>query len=131
MSAEMIITFEGKKKVNAEYRGQTIRTDQSVSNGGDGAAPEPFSLFLASIGTCAGIYAKSFCDQRGIASEKVKIVQTMEFNPDTRLISKIKLEVKLPPEFPEKYKSALVKTINLCAVKRHLQNPPEIQTFVD
>lgn len=127
----MIITFEGKKKVNAEYRGQTIRTDQSVSNGGDGAAPEPFSLFLASIGTCAGIYAKSFCDQRGIASEKVKIVQTMEFNPDTRLISKIKLEVKLPPEFPEKYKSALVKTINLCAVKRHLQNPPEIQTFVD
>jgi len=59
MSDNMIISFGGGKKVNADYRGFTIQTDQSVNGGGEESAPEPFALFLASIGTCAGIYV--FC----------------------------------------------------------------------
>ncbi|MCK5331318.1 MAG: osmotically inducible protein OsmC, partial [Candidatus Marinimicrobia bacterium] len=61
---DMKITFPGGKKINAEYNGQIIKTDQAVASGGNGSAPEPFDLFLASIGTCAGIYVLGFCQQR-------------------------------------------------------------------
>lgn len=127
---DMIITFNDNKKVNAEYKGMTIKTDQSVMGGGEGSAPEPFSLFLASIGTCAGIYAKSFCDQRGIPTDDMRIIQSMEYNQELRLISKINLKVEVPDSFPEKYKKALIHSINLCAVKKHLNNPPEISVVV-
>lgn len=123
----MIITLPGGKKIDAEYNGMTIKTDQSVRGGGEGSAPEPFSLFLASIGTCAGIYVKSFCDQRGIPTDNIRLVQKMGFNPETRMIDRIDVDIQLPADFPEKYRDAVVNAADLCAVKRHLLNPPKIQ----
>ncbi len=125
----MEIYFDGNKKVNARFNGQDIKTDQPLQGGGDGSAPAPFDLFLASIGTCAGIYVKGFCDQRGIPSENIKIIQKMNFNPMTRLIDKIDLEIQVPEDFPEKYKDAVINAANLCAVKRHMQQPPEFDVY--
>jgi len=48
---EMEVSFPGGKKVNSTYKGFTVKTDQSKNDGGNGAAPEPYDLFLASIGT--------------------------------------------------------------------------------
>lgn len=123
---QMEIYFGGNKKVNAAYNGHTIKTDQPLRAGGDDSASAPFDLFLASIGTCAGIYVKSFCDQRAIPTDNIRIKQTMGFNSDSRLIDKINLEIELPPDFPEKYKDAVINAANLCAVKKHLNHPPNI-----
>jgi ribosomal protein S12 methylthiotransferase accessory factor len=124
---EMEIYFDGGKKVNAKFKNFYIKTDQPVEAGGDDSAPSPFDLFLASIGTCAGIYVKGFCDQRNITTDKIRILQTMEYDKDTRLIRKISIEIVLPPDFPEKYKDAVINSANLCAVKKHLKNPPQIE----
>jgi ribosomal protein S12 methylthiotransferase accessory factor len=126
---KMEIFFEDNKKVNADFNGRIIRTDQPAAAGGDDAAPSPFDLFLASIGTCAGIYVKGFCQQRNIPTDNIKIVQNMDVNPQTRLIEKISLDVKLPPDFPERYKSAVISTANLCTVKKHLMNPPQLEVI--
>ncbi len=122
----MEITFGGNKKVNAEYNGHVISTDQPLQAGGDNTASAPFELFLASIGTCAGIYVKSFCDSRNISTDNIKIIQKMEYNPETRLIGKINLDIQLPADFPDKYRDAVINAANLCAVKKHLLSPPEI-----
>ncbi|PKP24136.1 MAG: osmotically inducible protein C [Bacteroidetes bacterium HGW-Bacteroidetes-22] len=125
---DMIISFEGKAKVNADYHGMTIHTDQPLPSG-DGSAPAPFDLFLASIGTCAGIYVKSFCDQRGIPTDNIRIVQSIGFDKVNHLVSNIKLDIQLPASFPEKYRDAVMNAADICAVKRHLQNPPKIETL--
>ena len=126
---EMEIYFDGNKKVNANLNGNIIKTDQPIQGGGDGTAPSPFDLFLASIGTCAGIYVKGFCDQRGLSTDGIKIIQHMNFNPSTRLIDKIDLEIQVPKDFPDKYKEAVINSANLCAVKKHLQNPPQFTVY--
>jgi putative redox protein len=126
---EMEIYFDGNKKVNANLNGNIIRTDQPLQGGGDGTAPSPFDLFLGSIGTCAGIYVKGFCDQRGISTDGIKIIQHMNYNQSTRLIDKIDLEIRVPKDFPEKYKEAVINAANLCAVKKHLQNPPQFDVY--
>jgi len=125
--ANMEVTLDGGKVVTAHINGKTIKTDQSVRNGGGGTAPEPFELFLASIGTCAGIYVKSFCDQRGIPSEGIKIIQSVEFHPEKRVPSVIKLDIQLPSDFPEKYRSAVINAAELCLVKKTINNAPEFQ----
>lgn len=125
--ANMEVTLDGGKVVTAHINGKAIKTDQSLKNGGGGTAPEPFELFLASIGTCAGIYVKSFCDQRSIAAEGIKIIQSVVFDPDKRVPSLIKLEIRLPADFPEKYKAAVVSAAELCLVKKTINSGPEFQ----
>lgn len=124
---DMKVTFPGGKKVYADFNGFTHETDQALIGGGEGSAPEPFSLFLASIGTCAGIYVLGFCQQRGIDTEGMEIVQKMNFNPFTGMIDKIRLDIILPDGFPEKYKKAVINSANLCAVKKHFENPPQFE----
>jgi ribosomal protein S12 methylthiotransferase accessory factor len=124
---EMNIFFEGRKRVNAEFNGQIIGTDQSTHAGGEGTSPAPFTLFLVSIGTCAGIHVKSFCQQHNLPTDGITITQKMNYNYKTRMVDKIELKVNLPKNFPEKYKDAVVHAANLCSVKEHLLNPPSIE----
>lgn len=122
---ELTVTFPGKKKVDAQFKGFTIKTDQPQTNGGDGSAPSPFDLFLASIGTCAGIYVLDFCTNRGISLEKVRLVQTMERDPETHMVTGVTLRIELPGDFPDKYKDSLIRAVDLCTVKKHIMNPPK------
>lgn len=124
MGNDMIITFAGGKKVNAEFNGFTIKTDQGVYAGGEGSAPEPYTLFLSSIGTCAGIFVLSFCQSRGIPTEGIRLVQSHEAKETGRGIGRIVITIELPPDFPEKYKDAVISAANLCAVKRTIMEPP-------
>lgn len=120
----MEITFDGGKVITAHTSSHNIRTDQPVKAGGENSAPSPFELFLAAIGTCAGIYIKSFCDQRNIPSEKIKIIQTAEYDNQTGLPTNISLDIQLPADFPDKYKDAVISSAELCKVKKTIANPP-------
>ncbi|HKZ56163.1 MAG TPA: OsmC family protein [Thermodesulfovibrionales bacterium] len=124
---EIKITFTGGKKVNAEIDGMVIPTDQPRKYGGEGSAPTPYDHFLASIGTCAGIYVLSFCEERKISTDRISLVERFETEKrgDKVVLTKIILEVIVPPEFPEKYHNALIKVIDQCAVKKTIMNPPK------
>ena len=124
MDMELTVTFPGNKKVDASFKGFTIKTDQPQVRGGDGTAPSPFDLFLASIGCCGGIYVLDFCANRGIPLENVRVVQTMKRDPDSGMITAVALRIELPKEFPDKYRDSLVRAVDLCTVKKHIMHPP-------
>jgi ribosomal protein S12 methylthiotransferase accessory factor len=113
--------------VEAEYKGFVIKTDQPAYSGGEGSEPSPFDLFLASLATCAGYYVLTFCNKRGISTEKAAVVMRTSRNPETKMIEKISIEIQLPPEFPEKYKKAVIKAVDSCSVKIHILNPPAFE----
>ena len=117
----MEITLGPADRVDARFDGHILATDQ------DGSDPAPFDLFLASIGTCAGIYVSRFCRKRGIPVEGIRLQQSAVIDPATRMISRIELDIRLPSDFPDEYREAVVRSAGLCAVKKHLENPPEIE----
>jgi len=122
----MKIRFPGGMRVEAEYRGHTIRTDQSEASGGDGSAPSPFDLFLASLGTCTGYYVLAFCRKRDIPTDEIELTMERVLNDENHLIERIDIVVHLPESFPERYVNACIKSASQCTVKKHLQDPPEI-----
>jgi len=122
---EMIVDFPGGARVDAHFGPFVVRTDQPARGGGDGSAPTPFATFLASIATCAGIYVLGFCRQRDIPSDRVRIVQTLDIDHETGMITKVHLDIQVPPDFPEKYRTALIRAAEQCAVKKHLESPPQ------
>jgi ribosomal protein S12 methylthiotransferase accessory factor len=125
---EIKITFPGGERVNAEIDSRIIATDQPAEDGGAGSAPSPFDYFLASLGTCAGIYVLSFCQHRQIATEGLALTQRMEFasaDDGKKRLAKVVMDIDLPHGFPEKYRNAIVKAAELCTVKKVLMDPPE------
>jgi putative redox protein len=125
--AQLSVSFPGGKRVDAHYNGFTIRTDQSPRGGGEGSAPQPFDLFLASIATCAGIYVKGFCDARDLPTEGLGLEMEIVPDPATHRIARLALTIQLPAGFPEKHREAVVRAADLCAVKQHLHQPPQIE----
>jgi putative redox protein len=126
---EMVIDFPGGARVDAHFGPYTIITDQPPAGGGEGSAPAPFTVFLASIGTCAGIYVLGFCKQRGLPVDGIRVIQRMHGSPTTGMIERIDLEIQTPPDFPEKYLPSLVRSAELCAVKKHMENPPKFNVY--
>ena len=123
---EILVDFPGGQRVDAHFKDFTVKTDQP-SLSGPGSAPSPFNLFLSSLGTCAGIYVLGFCQQRGLPTEGIRIIQRIHNDPTTRMIGKIELEIQVPPSFPEKYHSSLIRSAELCAVKKHMEKPPQFE----
>ena len=120
---EIIIDFPGGSRVDAHFGKFTVPTDQPPT----ASAPTPFDVFLSSLGTCAGIYVLGFCQQRGLPTEGIRIVQRMHSNPLTHMVEQIDLEILVPPTFPEKYRDSLIRSAELCKVKKQLEKPPKFQ----
>jgi len=123
---EMVVSFPDKARVNAQFGSFTVETDQPQPDG-DGAAPTPFELFLASMATCAGIYIVGFCKSRGISTEGMKLIQKVDRDPTTKMATKVRQEILLPPDFPSQYTSAVIRAAEGCLVKKHLEHPPEFE----
>ena len=107
--AEITVTFPGGKRVDAEVGNHHIATDQPRVAGGADSAPAPFSLFLASIGTCAGIYVLGFCQARGIDPTRITLTQRSISDPETRVLRAVEIDVHVPDGFPAHLRDALVR----------------------
>jgi len=113
-------------KVEAQIRDHVVLTDQIEKVGGENAAPNPFELFLASIGTCAGFYVQAFCRKHKIPTDDIELEMALDRNEETKLIETITISVSFPPNFPRKYVPACIKSAEQCTVKKHLQDPPTV-----
>ena len=118
---EILVDFPGGSRVDAHFGNFTVPTDQPPA----ASAPSPFELFLSSIATCAGIYVLGFCQQRGLTTEGIHIVQRIHSNRETGMVDEIDIEIQVPPTFPAKYYDSLVRSAELCKVKKHLEKPPK------
>jgi putative redox protein len=125
-SNSMTVSFPGGKRVTASYKGFEIETDQSPKYGGEGASPEPYDLFLASLATCGGAYLAGFCGKRDIPLEGVRLSQSWERDDKGRVVG-IELAIEVPEDFPERYLGALERVVSQCAVKRTIEDPPEMR----
>lgn len=125
MDKLVAVEFPGGKRLTAKIGGLTVRADQPVKDGGEGSAPSPFDLFLASIATCAGYYALAFCEKRGLATEGMRLAMRCPFDAATRRYARLEIELTLPAGFPEKYEAAVLKAMQACYVTKHITDPPE------
>ncbi len=125
------VSFPGGKRVDARVScggsAIVVRTDQPLDHGGQGTAVAPFDLFLASLATCGGYYVLAFCQARGVPTQGITLRQHTDIDATTHLPSRIRIEVGLPPSFPEKYRTAVVRAAEGCKVKKTMAAMPSVE----
>jgi ribosomal protein S12 methylthiotransferase accessory factor len=124
---DVSVSFPGGKRVDAQVGNFVIHTDQPFDQGGAGTAAGPFDLFLASLATCAGLYVLGFCQARGLSTDGLALRQHVDVDPSTKLPSRIRMEVQLPPSFPERYRAAIVRAAEGCKVKKTIAAGPLVE----
>jgi len=130
MQQELTINLKGNMKVDANIRGFTVSTDQPTNQEGDNSAPTPLEIFFASVGTCAGVNVADFCIEREIPYKDIDIRMVIDRDDKTHAVKKINLNIRIPSDFPEKYKPALLKVVDACAVKKTIKAQPEIVAII-
>jgi ribosomal protein S12 methylthiotransferase accessory factor len=120
----MEIFFPGGRRVATRYKGHVVETDQPPSAGGTDTAPAPFDLFLSALGACAGIYALRFCQERGLPTEGLGLTLDASPDPAAKRLAEVRIALHLPAGFPEKYRAAILRAVDQCAVKRQILDPP-------
>lgn len=128
MSVE--VTFPGGLLVSATTRGHTVITDQPAAAGGTDTTMAPFDLFLASIATCAGYYAIRFCQERNLSTAGLGLTLHPIRDPEGKRVTTIRMELRIPDGFPEKYEQAILRAVDHCAVKRHIVEPPRFEVEI-
>ncbi len=119
------VSFPGGVGVDATFRGHRVHTDQPQPTG-ENTAMSPFDLFLASLATCAGYYALRFCQERNLSIDGLGVSLAPMRNPETKRLETLAIDVRLPAEFPEKYRDAILRAIDQCAVKKAILDPPDM-----
>jgi putative redox protein len=127
---DITVDFPGGNRVDAHFGSFTVQSDQPKAGGGEGSAPTPFELFLASLATCAGFYVLGFCKMRGIPADGIRLTQKLERNSATKMVEKVLIEIQIPKDFPKEYTSAVVRAAESCLVKKHLERPPSFEITV-
>ena len=123
------VSFPGGVAVDAALKGHRVRTDQPRPIGED-SAPSPFDLFVASLATCMGFYALRFCQERDIPAEGLGLSVETVRDEERKRVATVRASLTLPRGFPDKYRQAIVRAVDQCAVKKALIEPPAFELSV-
>ncbi|MDD2370493.1 MAG: OsmC family protein [Firmicutes bacterium] len=127
---EFSLSFPGGKKIEIDYGNHKLLTDQKIEDGGNDEGMSPFDLFLASIIACSGSVTLGFLRKRNISTNDLKIRMYPDYDEAENRVNKVRIEIDVPDDFPEKYLGALEKVLDTCTVKKHLAKPPEFEVVV-
>jgi putative redox protein len=106
--------------------GHEVFTDQHQAEGGTDQAMTPAELFIASLGTCIGVYAVRFCKRHNLPTEGMKVFLDWSIAKDPVRIGSIKAELHYPHNIPETEKKGLLHMAEACFVHETILHKPEI-----
>ncbi len=127
---KMKVEFAGKKSFKMTMRDHEVMTDQPLGNGGDNQAPTPPELFVASLGSCVGIYVESYLRTANLNGEGLSIDIDWDFGPDKRNIDKIHMSISVPNAQLGKRKNAVLAAAGKCLLHNTLKQYPNVKISV-
>jgi putative redox protein len=113
-------------RFKAVCRNHEVITDQSEKEGGTDQAMTPAELFIASLGTCIGVYAVRFCRRHNLPTEGLKVSMDWTVVKDPVRIGSVKAEIHYPHDIPDAERQGLLRMAEACFVHESIVHKPEI-----
>ena len=103
-----------------------VMTDQPEKEDGTDQAMTPAELFIASLGTCIGVFAVRFCKRHNLPTEGMKVLMDWTVVKDPVRVGSIKAELHYPHNIPETERKGLLRMAEACFVHETILHKPDI-----
>jgi uncharacterized OsmC-like protein len=124
---EIRVLPEAGDRYRIGIRGHEVLVDQPLDDGGTDTAPTPTELFVAGLVSCVAFYAGRFLRRHDLPSQGLEVVSEFAFAPDRPArVGKVSISIRLPKDFPEARRTALLAVVEHCTVHNSLLQPPEV-----
>lgn len=131
MSLEEIVhTLPAPGRVDSDFGAFTIASDHPPEEALATRPPTPWSQFLASIGSCMASFVAAYCEEAGLPTTGVRLVQRQTPGAEGARIGEFAVTIETPPGFPAEHRAALAEAAAGCTVKRVIEGRPAFRIEV-
>jgi putative redox protein len=104
----------------------TLMVDQPVQDGGQGTAPTPTELFVASLASCVAHYARRYLARHQLPTDGLTVTADYQFGTGPARVSAVQITVTVSPDVPADRREALLAVASHCTVHNSLTHPPTV-----
>jgi uncharacterized OsmC-like protein len=127
----MRVDYDTGDRFAIQVRGHRVVVDQPAEMGGDDVGPTPTELFVASLASCVGFYARRYLARHDLDATglSVEVSYTMATKPSR--VGDVSLRLVVPAGVPEERQAALLAMAGHCTVHNTLTVSPEVRIALD
>ncbi len=123
---EVVVAHQGGDRFIATVRGHQIIVDQPVSAGGEDTAPTPTEVFVASLATCVGFYARRYLARHDLPTEGLSVDAWFELGGRPAQVTSLVVRLTVPDGVPDDRRAPLLAMASHCTIHNTLLNPPHV-----
>jgi putative redox protein len=106
--------------------GHTLTVDQPLEDGGEGTAPTPTELFVASLASCVAHYARRYLARHQLPTEGLTVTADYQIGTRPARVSAVQVVVTVSSDVPAARRDALLAVASACTVHNSLTHPPSV-----
>lgn len=107
-------------------RDHMLTVDQPVANGGDDTAVTPTELFVASLASCIGHYARRYLARHHLPARGLTVTADYTVGSRPERVTDIRVGIQVPDGIPAERREALLAVASHCTVHNSLAEPPAV-----
>jgi uncharacterized OsmC-like protein len=123
---ELKIDYLGGIGFEVKSRQHSLRIDLSKEKGGKDEGMNPPEVFMASLGSCVGVYCVRYCQNAKLDSSGMSIKLSWKLSDDKTKIANIDIVMSLPKAELGKRSGAVLEAAKHCLIHNTIMVSPEI-----
>jgi LmbE family N-acetylglucosaminyl deacetylase/uncharacterized OsmC-like protein len=120
------VDHRGGDHFDITIRDHLVTVDQPVSDGGDDLGPSPTELFVASLASCVGFYARRYLRRHGLDDTGLMVRASYHLATKPARVSDIDLDIELSTPIAPRRRDGLIAVSRHCTVHNSLIDPPDV-----
>ena len=128
---ELSVSYDGGIGFTVAARGHRVKIDLPVNKGGRDEGITPPEAFMASLGSCIGVYVARYCENAKLDTSGMRVVMTWNLSEDKTKIVDIKAKISLPKAQVGQRAKAVLEAARRCLVHNTILSMPHIDLSLD
>lgn len=127
MADQVVVTWRGGVRFDAETRGHRITLDQPRDEGGTDEGITPVECLAVSLGSCVAYFAARFAQRHALPIRDLQVTTGWDYAEQPHRVGRFDVQVAFRGVVDAAMRDRLLRVAEACTVHHTLTHAPEIR----